>query len=64
MIKLLDNKEHVVEIYEEIIEFNTENNYILNYFVVIEQAVQDLKKIVEYWQSLQQSFENTEFFSN
>jgi len=39
LVKLLDDKSHVVDIYEEIIEFNQENNYILNYFVVIEQAV-------------------------
>jgi len=36
LVKLLEDKNHVVDIYEEIIEFNPENNYILNYFVVVE----------------------------
>jgi len=49
LIKLLENKEHIVEIYEEIIEFNKNTGAIENYLVMIEQAKQDLNNIVKSW---------------
>ncbi len=49
MIKLLTNKEYVVEIYEEIIEFNKKLNKVENYVVLIEQARNDVEKIVKVW---------------
>ena len=36
MINLLTNKDYVVQIFEEIIEFNPNTNEILNYIVTIE----------------------------
>jgi serine/threonine protein kinase len=49
MIKLLPNKEFVVEILEEIIEYKEEDKTVLNYLVLIEQAQRDLKDIVKIW---------------
>jgi hypothetical protein len=36
MIRLLENKEFVVDILEEIIEYNEVDNSILNYVVLVE----------------------------
>jgi hypothetical protein len=38
MIKLLEDKEFIVDILEEIIEYNEDNNTIYNYVVLVEQA--------------------------
>jgi hypothetical protein len=38
MINLLQNKEFVVDILEEIIEYNEADKSILNYIVLVEQA--------------------------
>jgi hypothetical protein len=38
MIKLLPNKEFVVEILEEIIEYNEDDKTVLNYLVLVEKA--------------------------
>ena len=55
MIKLLTNKEFVVEIYEEIIEVNKEKGKIENYIVMVEQAINDMSKIVNIWANQVQS---------
>ena len=49
MIKLLKNKEFVVEILEEIIEYNEADKKVFNYIVLVEQAQRDLKNIVDIW---------------
>jgi hypothetical protein len=36
MIKILENKDYVVEILEEIIEYDEETNSIVNYVVLVE----------------------------
>ena len=64
MIRLLTNKEHVVEVYEELIEFNPETKTIENYLVIIEQAKHDLNSIVKFWGDEKLSFEKGEFFTN
>ena len=38
MIKLLENKEYVVDIFEEIIEYNEADKKVFNYVVLVEQA--------------------------
>jgi len=64
MIKLLTDKEHVVEIYEEIIEVNKEQNKVENYIVMVEQARNDVDKIVKIWLDDQKCHQNLEYFSN
>jgi hypothetical protein len=49
MIKLLPNKEFVVDILEEIIEYKEDDKTVLNYLVLVEQAQRDLKDIVKIW---------------
>jgi len=49
MIKILENKSHVVSIYEEIIEIDQKTNEVLNYLVVVEEAIQDMEEIVNIW---------------
>ncbi len=36
LIKMLDNKDYVVDILEEIIEYNEQDKSILNYIVLVE----------------------------
>lgn len=36
LIKMLDNKEYVVDILEEIIEYNENDMSVLNYIVLVE----------------------------
>jgi hypothetical protein len=55
MIKLLPNKEFVVDILEEIIEYREDNKTVLNYLVLVEQAKRDLKNIVKIWKVLETS---------
>ncbi len=50
MIKLLKNKEFVVEILEEIIEYNEKDKTVFNYVVLVEQAQRDLRNIVDIWE--------------
>ena len=64
LIKLLDNKEYVVNVFEEIIEFNKTQNTVENYFSIVEQAKQDLKSTVQIWTDDKQAFEKVEFFTN
>ncbi len=49
MIKLLQNKEYVVDILEEIIEYRESDKSILNYIVLVEQAQRDLNSYVKIW---------------
>jgi hypothetical protein len=49
MIKLLPNKEFVVDILEEIIEYKEDDKTVRNYLVLVEQAKRDLKDIVKIW---------------
>ncbi len=49
LIKLLKNKEYVVEILEEIIEFKESEKKVLNYVVLVEQAQRDLRGIAKIW---------------
>ena len=53
MIKLLPNKEFVVDILEEIIEYKEDDKTVLNYLVLVEQAKRDLKDIVKIWKVLE-----------
>ena len=53
MIKLLPNKEFVVEILEEIIEYKEDDKTVLNYLVLVEQAKRDLRDIVKIWKVLE-----------
>jgi hypothetical protein len=55
MIKLLQNKEFVVEILEEIIEYEEDDKTVLNYLVLVEQAKRDLGDIVKIWKVLESS---------
>mmetsp|Transcript_22073 Transcript_22073/g.21259 ORF Transcript_22073/g.21259 Transcript_22073/m.21259 type:complete len:230 (+) Transcript_22073:379-1068(+) len=64
LVKLLEDKEYIVEIFEEIVEFNKSKAKIENYIVLIEQAKHDLKGIVSSWTDKEKSFANLEFFSN
>src|SRR6185295_2213738 len=57
LIKLLDNKEHVVDILEEIIEFNTNSNEVANYVCLVEMASNDLKKMADIWRAESNSSE-------
>ncbi len=51
MIKLLQNKEFVVDILEEIIEYNPTDKSVSNYIVLVEQAQRDLKDYVNIWKN-------------
>jgi serine/threonine protein kinase len=63
LIKLLPNKEYVVEILEEIIEFKEDEKKVLNYVVLVEQAQRDLRGIVKTWADEKASVEGQEVFS-
>ncbi len=64
LIKLLTNKEHVVQIFEEIIEVNKELNKVENYIVMAEQARKDVENVVKIWQDDKMSHKNLEYFTN
>ena len=64
LIRLLENKEHVVDIYEEIMEINKETRTIKNYLVLVEQAKHDLNSMVKFWTNEELAFQKAEFFSN
>ena len=64
LIKLLADKRHVVDIYEEIIEVNSTTNQIENYMVIVEKAVNDLSSITSIWFDEDRNIEESEYFSN
>lgn len=64
MIKYMDNKEYVVDIFEEIIEFNQSTNQMENYMVLVEQATNDLSKIKSIWLNRDLSFQHQEEYSD
>jgi len=64
LVKLMENKDFIVDIYEEIIEYNQTLNKIENYIVLIEQAKYDLSNIVKAWTTLEKAHDKVEYFSN
>jgi hypothetical protein len=48
-IKMIAEQEFIVEILEEIIEYDQENNKIIALLVIIESALLDLDKLCKIW---------------
>mmetsp|Transcript_7077 Transcript_7077/g.5329 ORF Transcript_7077/g.5329 Transcript_7077/m.5329 type:complete len:154 (+) Transcript_7077:609-1070(+) len=61
---MMEDKNYVVDIKEEIIEYNPVSGNILNYIVIVEEATNDLKSFYDIWPNKDRSIANLEFFSN
>jgi hypothetical protein len=53
----------VVEVLEEIIEFNEQEKSVLNYTVLVEKAQKNLSDYVKIWKNPRLSMEEQEYFS-
>ena len=50
LLKMIANKDFIAGVKEELIEYNPEINKIITYIVIVEMAVNDLRKITKVWQ--------------
>mmetsp|Transcript_25522 Transcript_25522/g.19289 ORF Transcript_25522/g.19289 Transcript_25522/m.19289 type:complete len:114 (+) Transcript_25522:655-996(+) len=64
LIKLMQHPDFIVDIFEEIIEYNPELNKIENYIVLVKQAKYDLSNIVKAWVNEEKAHDKVEYFSN
>ncbi|CDW79112.1 UNKNOWN [Stylonychia lemnae] len=62
-LKLLQNKNYIAEVREEIIEYDLKNQHILRYCVVVERAQRTLEDLLKIWNNPDQSEKYVEAYS-
>jgi len=62
-LKLIEHKDYICKVLEEVATYNKENDSILGMVALIESAKNDLSKVIKIWQDEQSAIKKVEFFS-